>query len=407
MKLSYIEENPDDSLDRCERRVNNGSRSNFTEKFLPKIGNPFTCARFNISVLKCATERLAIYGKLSEFCLDFYGEGKIFVHPDLAEYYPDLSIHKTRLVVTPTSSSRTVKLLSYPYYLKLCYPDRIGRVTRELDERHINSSLDVTESFERIALHQDASEKFVFMPELGGVLFTGIDGTRIGVVVRSKQPRGRNASTIRYLIPGFSLFSTDRDAVTDEPLLLQLFREKCSESKEDEYLLNEFCYPLIDIFFNCVMLEGIVPEMHSQNILMGFDEAWNLKGIVLRDLESHDKDISLMKLLGKMEKPRSYPFKCIEDSQYNYAIKHSFMFDHKLGEYFIYDLIELVAKGDKRTFDKLCSILKDYVLENYGHFINDVNFFPSDGKWYKFENVVVDRQKTSRPYVGLDNPLFR
>ena len=96
--------------------------------------------------------------------------------------------------------------------------------------------------------------------------------------------------------------------------------------------------------YNCVVLEGIVPEMHSQNVLFGFDNAWNIKSIVLRDLESHDKDITLMRRLGKMDRLRSYPFKCIEDNQYNYAIKHSFMFDHKLGEYFIAELFKVAAK---------------------------------------------------------------
>ena len=123
--------------------------------------------------------------------MDFYKDRNIYVHPDLEEYYPNLGIHQTGQEVTPTSSSRTVKLIGYPYYFKLCYPGRIGRVTRELDERHIDSSLDVTERFERIAFHNNASEKFAFMPEYGGILFSGEDGTKTGLVVRSQQPVGK------------------------------------------------------------------------------------------------------------------------------------------------------------------------------------------------------------------------
>jgi hypothetical protein len=408
MKLSFIKESPDDALNLCERRVNNGSESHFTELFLPcGVGNPFTCAKFDISVLTSVTENIRKYGELPLFCSKFCGENKIYVHPDLAGFYPNLDIQRTEQVVIPTSSSRTVKLCGQPFYLKLCYPGRIGRVTRELDERHIYSSLDVTECFDRLAIHKDASEKFAFMPERGGILYSNGDDIKIGIVIRSQIAVGKNTDKIFSFIPGFSLFSTDRDCPSDESLLLQLIREKCTGGGEVDYVLNEFCYPLIDIFFNCVILEGIVPEMHSQNILLGFDKTWNLVSIVLRDLESHDKDITLMQRLGKPGKPRSYPFKCIEYSQYNYAIKHSFMFDHKLGEYFILKILEIAANGNGQIFNKMCSILKCYVLNHYGYFINGISFFPSDGKWYKFKNVIVDRTLESRPYDILDNPLFR
>ena len=48
-----------------------------------------------------------------------------------------------------------------------------------------------------------------------------------------------------------------------------------------------------------------------------------------------------------------------------------------------------------------------YVIEKYGAFIDDMKFFPMDGKWYKFKNVIVDRTQTNRPYDIKDNPLFR
>jgi len=407
MLLPYFKKNPDESLNYCERRVNNGSRSNFTEQFLPRIGNPFTCEKFRLSALAGTAENFRIYGELPMFCREFFGDGRIYVHPELANYYPTLDIQPIDQEAVPTSSSRTVKLLPYPYYVKLCYPDRIGRVTRELDERHIYSSLDITERFERIASHHDASGKFAFMPERGGILFSTRDGPKIGAVLREQRPVGKDVSSICCMIPGFSLFSADRDSLSDELLLLQLVNEKCGSVDKLEYILAEFCYPLIDVFFNCVTIEGIVPEMHSQNILFGFDDAWNLKAIIIRDLESSDKDVTLMRRLGKTDTIRSYPFKCIDENQYNYAIKHSFMFDHKLGEYFIAELLEVVANGNESVFSGLCSEIKDYVARRYGHFIKDIGFFPPNGKWYKFKNVIVDRTLPERPYDILDNPLFR
>lgn len=407
MLLERIRDDPGGSLNACERRVNDGSRSSFTEQFLPRIGNPFTCENFFVSRFDCDPKNVTIFGELPQFCVETCGNESIYVHPDLEDNYPHLHIKQINQEVIPTSSSRTVKLTLRPYYLKLCYPDRIGRVTRELDERHIYSSLEVTERFDRIAKNPDASNIFAFMPERGGMLYTGDDGTKIGLVVRHQTPVGKNANTVRYMIPGFSLFSTDRDCPEDELLLLQLLDENSHISSDMDYLLKQFCYPLIDVFFDCVMLEGIVPEMHSQNVLFGFDDDWNVKSIIIRDLESHDKDITLMHRLGKTEKLDSCPFKCIDVSQPNYAIKHSFMFDHKLGEYLIAELITVASKGNKQLSEQLCSTVKQYVLQKYGAFIKDVDFFPIDGKWYKFENVVVDRTLPDRPYDIKDNPLFR
>lgn len=407
MKLSYINENAQDALDYCERRVNNGSRSKFSEKYLPrKTGNPFTYDRFYISALRCSSKNLSTYGFLPDFCIDFCSDNKIYVHPDLEYYYPDYQIEETTQEVIPTSSSRTVKLLNKPYYIKLCYPDRIGRITRELDERHIYSSLEVTESFERIYQSEQASDKFAFMPEYGGMLFS--DGSdKIGLVIRQQEFLGKNANSASKLIPGFSLFSIDRDFPDDLTLLSQLISNINDLYDQHQYVLNQFCYPLIDIFFNCVMFEGIIPELHSQNVVFGFDENWDVKSIIIRDLESHDKDVTLMRKLGKTCNLNSYPFKCIDDSQYNYTIKHSFMFDHKLGEYLIQELLEEVANGDNVIFKHLCNEIKNYVHHKYGDFINNNNFFPNDGKWYKFKNVIIDRTQSYRPYEKFDSPLFR
>ncbi len=407
MKLSYINENPLDALDYCERVVNNGSRSQFTEKYLPqKTGNPFTCKRFNISILKCSQNDLSIFGHLPNCFIDSFVDNQIYVHPDLIQYYPSYKIEQTELEVTPTSSSRTVKIINKPYYIKLCYPGRIGRITRELDERHIYSSLEITERFERICQNNSTSEKFAFMPEYGGILFSD-SKNKIGLVIRNQKIVGKNANSVCKMIPGFSLFSVDRTCPKDKPLLSQILELADNHYDKNEYLLSQFCYPLIDVFFNCVMQEGIIPELHSQNVIFGFDENWKVKSIIIRDLESHDKDVTLMHKFGKSDNLNSFPFKCIDDSQYNYSIKHSFMFDHKLGEYLIEELIKVLSKKKNDLFMDLCREVRKYVLKNFGFFIKESNFFPTDGKWYKFKDVTIDRTQNSRPYVKFDNPLFR
>lgn len=401
MKLNTALNDPIFALNYAEQKINKGSLSNFTGKFTtsPET-NPESSEHFNISAIKleCYPESLIDYGVLPAFCFP----PVMYIHPDLKSFFGDLQIYDTDEYVIPTSSSRTVKLENKPYYLKLCYPGRIGRITRELDQRHILSSVEVNRIFEKIINESDAPAQFAFMPEYGGRLFSSVS-YKIGFVIRDYTPVGKNVSKVRVVLPGFSLFSKDNENNEDNYLLHQILITK---DKPITYVLEQCCYPLVDIFFYCVMKGGIVPEMHSQNILFGFDENWNIKSIILRDLESHDKDITIMKQLG-LNVDMLCSYKCIEESQYNYRIKHSFMFDHKLGEYLIEEILKIAAIICSVDVKSLRQSIKNYVRSKYGKFIEKEEFFPNDGKWYKFKNVVIDRTKIERPYISIDNPLFR
>jgi hypothetical protein len=81
------------------------------------------------------------------------------------------------------------------------------------------------------------------------------------------------------------------------------------------------------------------------------------------------------------------------------------MFDHKLGEYLVEELIECVANCDNINEATLRGDIKNYVKDKYGVYFKDL--FPSDGKWYKFENVEINHDIAYRPYLALDNSVFR
>ena len=49
--------------------------------------------------------------------------------------------------------------------------------------------------------------------------------------------------------------------------------------------------------------------------------------------------------------------------------------------------------------------VKYYAKKHIDLLPND--FFPSNGKWYVFEKVLIDQSKSIRPYVALSNPKFR
>ncbi len=72
---------------------------------------------------------------------------------------------------------------------------------------------------------------------------------------------------------------------------------------------------------------GLQGEWHAQNVLFAFDASWHCVATVLRDMESVGRDLPLMKKAGRSTALASYPYKCLESEKYNYAIRHSFMFD--------------------------------------------------------------------------------
>ena len=396
MKLEKIIKNPLAALNYMERLVNNGSPSGFTGiNSTSKETNPFNTDGFYLKII--SNGNMTTYGKLPK---DLCGLEGLLVHPDWENYIDRKElICDTSIYVTPTSSGRTVKVLDRDYYIKLSYPGVIGRMRRDLEEKHILSCIQMTQILNSLVCNGKVNKLFSYMPESAGCL-TSVDGINTGYIVRDATPVGKNTDKIAYVIPGFSLFGKDRRNRNDTEILNQILLYK---NAGNDYLLLEMIQPLIDIYFNCLLEEGISPEMHSQNILFGFDKDWNVVSIILRDLESIDKDITIRKALGKSDFINMY--KTIQASDYNYFIKHSFMFDHKLGEYLIEELIKCASKVQSVNESELRKSVKEYTHRKYGEHL--AKLFPSDGKWYKFPNVEINHDLTYRPYLALDNSVLR
>jgi len=149
---------------------------------------------------------------------------------------------------------------------------------------------------------------------------------------------------------------------------------------------------------------GIQAEWHAQNLLIGFDENFLPIKFITRDLESMDKDISLIEQFKLPFKFESYPYKCIYDSQDNYKIKHSFMFDFKLGEYIIQPLLNFLESVYFVSSQTLVSSIKSCSAKQIEKLPDD--YFPKN-EWYVFENVMIDRTTDKRPYLKFANPKFR
>lgn len=49
--------------------------------------------------------------------------------------------------------------------------------------------------------------------------------------------------------------------------------------------------------------------------------------------------------------------------------------------------------------------LRDYVRKMYGNATN--NFFPSNGCWYKYPNIEIDRSTNERPFISMGSAVYR
>ena len=401
MKINTILKNPERSLLYMERIVNDGSPSGFSfVNTTSKQTCPQYTNRFYLRKIVDNKERFITIGD-SDLLRCYQQYDWIYIHPDWSLYDSNLNIQTTNKIVCPTASSRTVKPLNDQYYIKMAYPGVLGRITRELGLKHIYSSIDVNEILCDLVTFDDSPSKLAFLPEIGGKCYC-FNEHEIGFVLRDSKPVGKNVKDIIAQIPAFSIFSVDKLNIHDSPIIIQLLQNKNNYKK---FLFEELVFPIIDCYFYCIFRGGIQPEMHSQNFLIGIDENYNINSIILRDLESMDKDISIMKNIRPIERLKSYPYKCIWKEQYNYKIKHSFMYDHKLGEYFIEPLLNCLHKNDIIHKGQAQKIIKSYVLDKYQKVF--VDFFPDNGCWYKFDSVVIDRSRGYRPYLSFPNPKYR
>ena len=216
-----------------------------------------------------------------------------------------------------------------------------------------------------------------------------------------KDPYKINFDEVKYIVPVFSLFGKDTQAKRDQPLLEQIIKLKAADPTA--FVLEQLIFPMIDCYFNLIKNSGIQPEWHAQNLLVGLTKDFSPVNFIMRDLESMDKDITLMESINLNVQFHSHPFKCIWKDQWNYQIKHSFMYDYKFGEYILQPLLNFLNISFKVETLSLLQDIKLYSKRLIDDFPED--FFPKE--WYVFERILIDQSTNKRPYVKMTNPKFR
>jgi hypothetical protein len=406
MKIDYIEKNPKEALIYMERYVNSGSPSGFTWINQTSFDtSPLSESKyFKLKMLfndSIKIKRLGEYPRLS--LDDNYYDNTLFIHPDMEKLkkYEMYKIYESDIKVIPTSSARTVKLMDYQGYLKLNYNGIIGRIDRSLTSNHANCSVILTEILKNEFIKNEAFEKLSLFPESGAkILIDEQNNVDCGVVYREEKPFGKRANEIKIIIPAFSMISKDKKN-DDVELLTQIINYGKFEPMK--YLLDNIIYPIIDNYFQLILTQGFQAEWHTQNLLFGLNNNFELVSLIMRDLESIDIDEEIRNKLGFTDSLNFYPYKYINVYQYNYQIKHSFMFDFKIGDYIFSPFVNHICEKfdvDARSIEE---IIKNYIKKYLSKLPQ--NFFPDS--WYVFDKVLIDRSEKERPYINMGIPKYR
>lgn len=407
MLLREIATSPRIARRYMERYLNNGSPSGFTQKHTTSSEtSPFgTVADFSLLTASLSDDLIEDFGELPSWLCP----GEIPLHPDMAcEEIVVANCEKVtpnNLLVAPTASGRTVEIIdpTHAGFVKLHYQRLLGRVNRQISRSHALAAIDVTSILDRATENQTVPPIFSFLRESGarvGSLRTPTGGRHEwGTVFRELDPFPQQPRTA-FIIPVFSLFALDNNEPRDPPLLTQLCA--LQELPADEYVFQNILAPILTCYFELLLTCALQFECNAQNVLIGFDQSGEVTTVVFRDFESVDKDLSLAEDLKLGVSFSSRPFKCVHRELYNYSIKHSFMYDFKLGEYILSPIIGTVPDVTART--RLTKRAKEFGRTYVERL--PPSFFPLDGQWYSYANVVVDKT-ARRPYVGMSDPKYR
>ena len=391
-----------------ERHINDGSPSGFSNNTTSKRTSPKKGDNsFKVSIIQFDNTIKVI--EIGENIEGNLPDNAVFCHPDnlLLPLLQDISIHWREIgtvEVVPTSSGRTVKCLGEKgFFIKLDYFGVLGRLQRNLDKKRLLSAIEVSNCISDALDSKRIGQAFqLFRERYGRIAVLPLsDGGQyeLGFVLREEKPYPIKSNVVTY-IPFFSLFSKDEDCPYDDPIIIQLFKKQYRNATD--FLSDNVIIPTVNFYFDTLTKCGLCLEAHAQNMFLGTDSNFQITSIIVRDMESVDKDLPLREFLNLSTNFKSDIYKCLHANDYNYQILHSFMFDFKFGVYLIDPLIEL--------FSGIGSFNKEKAIEKIRHAVNlrikelPQDYFPK--QWFNYGNQIFE-QGEKRPYIAHDNPRYR
>lgn len=396
-----------------ERYLNNGSPSGFTRRNnTSERYNPFS------SYSEFITNSYSVdYKKVKH---DDYGNppnwllnNEIVIHPDYEHCFKNhqkISEH----TVIPTASSRTVYATNEKCYIKLQYNRKIGRLERLFTPEKICNAIKISDVLKEKFDMGNMSKDIFFMPETFGRILdfgeefeTHMETRYWGMIVRDILPYPLIDECEKRLIPAFSIFADNYGKVSTKSIieLLYDFRKQKDMNPED-FLMEKIIKPAIKLYFEILLNTGLHIEAHAQNILYLLSvegSSIDIKGAVVRDFESFDKDLDIMRKLGTISFFDDITEKVNDSSnKQHYIMRNSFLFDFKFGEYFLTPVLEHCRKKFPQIDINLTiKKIKDFNVSYIEQLPKD--FFPED-KWFSYEKVEFDRSTDERPWITNNNP---
>ncbi len=412
MLLAQLVADPEKSLNYLERYVNDGSPSGYTEKYRT-IGktDPFGLTPwFYLYLAHGDTKLFTQYGIIpykSNFDVESSGNW-IFIHPDMVDDFHSLPhehepYEVDALRVVPTSSGRTVRIVQGESrdYIKLHYSKLIGRIDRSLPYTKSIAGPEISQIITEGFDDGIFCKEFAIFEEIGARVFQITQTEEWGMVWRRGAPSGPNTDLVKYIVPYFSMFSTDRLKNHDQSLLVQIINFR--GVNPEQFALSEVLFPIAKIYFQLLCSMGLQIELNAQNVLLGLDENMVVRSIILRDFMGVEKDITLRKSLDLGTEFLSSPYKCIFEGMEDnlYTIRHSFSFDFKLCCYVFDPLIDCVHLNFAIEKERLIGAIKEFIQPYIISLPGD--FYPI-GNWYNHEKVLLNSE---RKYIMQKNPRYR
>jgi siderophore synthetase component len=415
MLLTDVIQQPRRALQHLERYVNEGSPSGFTEMNISSdVTSPFgSTPAFGLYAVTLPRDKILNYRDVPRALPSVreFNANTLLIHPDMISH-PDLAAYDVVLLeslkVAPTSSARTVQIISgrLPDYIKLHYDRILGRVNRRLPYKKAIAGPEVSSIVEQALLDGTLPKEMAILPETGAraakLAPISDDSQTWGMVWRSHSLVGQRASTVKCLLPLFSLWSGDRHQPGDPSLIYQLIRHW--KLQAEAIIIHHLLVPIVDAYFALVARLGLQLETNAQNVLVGLDESLAASVVVLRDLMGAEKDLTIRQALGLDTEFVSSPYKCISRDMQgkNYYIRHSIAFDFKLSLYVLEPIISVCARILDIPSERLVAVVRSRTA----HWLKELptNYFPADGMWYSYpRRLLVDPSDN----LANPNPKFR
>lgn len=311
-------------------------------------------------------------------------EGLYPVHPHTAALYERSGhrLHLTDFQGIPTSSTRTVLIsrdnFVTSFLVKLDLPILISRFNRSVSKSDILFSEQINS--ELLSLQLPFKKFTGTFLEIGGGSTILNDNRDAGYILRNLDPHwfGEKLTEPYFLIPSFSLISTDTRHPNDDPIVVQIARMSISPVI---VIFQDIIVPLLDYWFSLAE-RGIIWELQQQNTLFILNSNRKAVGVVSRDYDGVYIDTPLRESLGLSTNFVKHKLDSLEDRSKRYSL----IFDHRVCKQNIVRIIQCVNQNFGNTAStRLKELVVDYIHLNMPSHMREL--LPENA-WYTCPEVM-------------------